>query len=262
MSAEATLAGEHNQKSPSDQHVLRMAVAWQHPEERGVSPVGLLEYDGTVHRFRYLRVAADLQGFRPFIGFPDLSKCYRSRDLFPLFAQRVMSPRRPDYSEYLQSLDLSDGATTWEKLARTEGKLASDTIQLVPEPTVREDGSTLGRFLVAGVRWQLKDAVERERVLEAIQAGDRLRLVDEPTNEKNPRAILTTTNADLAVGWVPDMLLDYVHTVKDHGAHDVTVVHRNGPNAPSHMRLLVELKGMVELDYVPFSGSRWSTYTP
>lgn len=31
--------------------VRRMAVAWQHPDERSVRPVGLLQYDGQTHEF-------------------------------------------------------------------------------------------------------------------------------------------------------------------------------------------------------------------
>jgi hypothetical protein len=171
-----------------------------------------------------------------------------------------MNPRRPDYSEYLRSLDLSADATTWEQLARTEGKLASDTIQLIPEPAVEEDRTTWGRFLVAGIRWRLKDPTEREQVLAAIQPGEHLQLTDEPTNRKNPRAILTTTSTGAAVGWVPDLLLDYVHTVMDEGTSEVSVIHKNGPDAPSHMRLLVELRGTVPHGYAPFDGPKWATY--
>ena len=260
MSADAALVGEHGREGPADQRVHRMAVAWQHPTERAVRPVGLLEYDGSLHTFRYLRVAAAIQDFRPFVGFPQLTERYESEELFPLFAQRVMSPRRPDYTQYLRALDLSTDATPWEQLARTEGKIAGDTIQLVPEPTVDVGGATWGRFLVAGIRWRLTDAVERESVLSEIVPGDRLRLTDEPMNEKNSRAILTTTKSNIDVGWVPDMLLDYVHTVKDHGTSEVTVVHKNGPDAPNHMRLLVEIRGTVSPSYVPFGGPKWEVY--
>jgi hypothetical protein len=234
-----------------------MAVAWQHPTNRGVHPVGLLEYDGSLHRFRYLKAASKLTDFRPFIGFPQLKACYESRELFPFFAQRVMSPRRPDYSKYLRVLDLSDAATPWEQLARAEGRLAGDTIQLVPEPCVEADGTTWGRFLVAGIRYQLKDPIERERVLDTVCAGDLLALTDEPTNPKNKRAILTTTKTGVHVGWVPDMLLDYVHVVKAFRVPEVTVIHKNGSKSPDHMRLLVELRGAVSREYVPFGGPKW-----
>src|SRR5882724_3209372 len=185
MCAQTALVHESGCEVPSRRRSLRMAVAWQHPTNRGVHPVGLLEYDGDVHRFRYLTAASILRDFRPFVGFPHLAECYESRELFPFFAQRVMSPRRPDYSGYLRALDLSDSATPWEQLARAEGRLAGDTIQLVPEPRVEADGTTWGRFLVAGIRYRLTDPVERERVLDTVNAGDHLELTDEPTNPKN-----------------------------------------------------------------------------
>jgi len=260
MCAQTALVHESGCQLPPQRRSLRMAVAWQHPTDRGVHPVGLLEYEGHVHRFRYLKAASILPDFRPFVGFPHLTECYESRELFPFFAQRVMSPRRPDYSGYLRTLDLSDSATPWEQLARAEGRLAGDTIQLVPEPRVEADGTTWGRFLVAGIRYRLADPVERERVLDTVKPGDHLELTGEPANPKNQRAILTTTGTGIHLGWVPDMLLDYVHVVWSCGTPEVTVIHKNDAQSPSHMRLLVELRGAVGSAYVPFSGPKWFTY--
>jgi hypothetical protein len=171
-----------------------------------------------------------------------------------------MSSRRPDCSAYLRALDLSDSATPWEQLARAEGRLAGDAIQLVPEPHVAPDGTTWGRFLVAGIRYRLTDSTERERVLATVRVGDFLELTDEPTNPKNQRAILTTTGTGIHLGWVPDMLLDYVHVVKSCGTPEVTVIHKNGAESPDHMRLLVEFRGITNRPYAPFGGTEWDAY--
>jgi hypothetical protein len=260
MRASSTVVQPLSDGSVDPAIVRRMAVAWQHPDERSVRPVGILQYDGTTHEFFYLRTVSKVKDFRPFLNFPDLSQVYRSTSLFPMFSQRVMSHRRPDYTKYLRQLDLADTATPWEQLARTEGKLASDTIQLMPAPEVDGDGRTRSQFLVAGIRHQIKDEHQRNLILSRLRKGDELRLVDEPDNPVNSRAILVSTRERVALGWVPNMLLDYVHDVRNGGPFSVEVTHVNGPDAPNHMRLLVMIEGQLERGYRPFAGPEWEPY--
>src|SRR5262245_29591138 len=106
--------------------MARLGVAWQHPRSRRIAPVGILWREASVYRFRYVRNIANVPDFVPFLGFPDLGAAYSSPRLFPLFAQRVMDPRRPDYGRYVATLDLARDATPWEQLARSEGRRAGD----------------------------------------------------------------------------------------------------------------------------------------
>lgn len=87
--------------------------------------------------------------------------------------------------------------------------------------------------------------------------GSRLTLVDEPGNPVNPRAILTADATRAPLGYVPDILLDYVHTVRDEGPVSATVAHVNGPDTPPHLRLLVRLDGHAPPGYRPFDGQSW-----
>lgn len=259
MSADVAVAARSQLSAARDATTRRMAVGWQHPVTRAVDAVGLLEFDGKSHRFEYLRRASQVRGFRPFIGFPKLDTRYESEDLFPLFAQRAMSPKRPDYSRFLRSLDLDDTASTWEQIARTEGRLAGDTIHLVPEPVVEPNGATTGCFLVAGIRHRMPDPEARDSVLSRLHPGDLLELRDEPTNPVNPRAILVSQSEKVDIGWVPNMLVEYVHQVRLMGNETISVRHANGPSAPTHMRLLAELRGQVPPGYQAFSGPAWQT---
>ena len=237
--------------------VSRLIVAWQHPVRRLITPVGLLETDGAVYSFHYLRRAADVEDFEPFLGFPDMTVTYRADELFPLFAQRVMDPRRPDYMRYMTSLDLPQEASPLEQLARSGGRRTGDTIQLFPIPSVTPDGSTAFRFLVHGIRY----VPGAEEALLTLQDGDVLSIEDEPTNEHNARAVLTTTRDGLRLGWVPDLLLDFLAVLRSHGPVTLTVDRVNGPEAPSHMRLLVLLEGSAPDGYEPFSGPQWALTT-
>jgi hypothetical protein len=235
----------------------RLAVAWQHPLTRAIEPVGILECDEAGYRFCYVRNTLGVQGFRPLLGFPHLQKTYQSSRLFPLFAQRVMDARRSDYGRYLSQLHLSKDAGPLELLGRSAGHRKGDTIQLYPEPFVAPDGSTCSIFLVNGVRHVLEADPAAEQRFASLRPGEQLALVDEPDNSWNNRAILVTVTDGQRLGWVPDLLLDYVHIVRKQGEPSLVVEHVNGPEVSPHLRLLVRLNGQVPAGYRPFAGPSW-----
>lgn len=253
MTASATLL-EHGGSEPSP-GPHRLIVAWQHPESRAIQPVAVLDNEDGQFRFRYLERATSIADFRPFVGFPDLHRAYESPDLFPLFKQRVMNPRRPDYLRYVHSLDLPANATPWEQLARSGGQRVGDTIQLFPVPSVAEDGSTSCCFLVHGVRHRESADPAVRGVIDELEPGDALHLVPDPTNPKNPRAILVATGSSTAVGWVPDLLLEYTYALR---APNLTVEHVNREAESSHFRLLARMSGTVAPDFRPFVGPSWA----
>lgn len=235
-----------------------LVVAWQHPERRLIQPVGLLEHGpGLGYRFRYLRRAAEIDGFLPFLGFPDLRKTYVADDLFPLFSQRIMSDRRPDYGRFLEQLHLDSRATPWTQLARSEGRRIGDTVQVFPVPTVDQGGLSICRFLVHGIRHVVSNGV-----LPPLVRGDRLRLADEPTNHVNANAIQVRDNNGALLGYVPDLLLEHVRALQGNGVVSVTVEHANGPEAPSHLRLLARMEGTTPSGYRPMTGWSWATFDP
>lgn len=232
----------------------RLVVAWQNPESRRIAPVALLDHGHDEYRFRYLRRALLVPGFRPFLNFPDWRTDYRSERLFPLFAQRIMSPRRPDFQAFLRQLDLAPGATPWEQLARSEGRSSGDTIQVFPVPAVGADGSTTCMFLVHGVRYC------NEGRLPPLVRGREVELVPEPTNPKNPLAVQVVVDG-AAIGWVPDLLLDYVRGVREAGSVRAVVQHVDGPEAPPHLRVLLRLEGSLSNGHRPMVGADWETFS-
>ena len=248
--------------------VRRLVVTWQHPADRNIEPVGFLDYDGQCYRFGYIRHALSVKDFRPLLGFRDLHGVYSSEDLFPLFAQRVMDPRRPDYQRYVERLGLSEEASPWEQITRSQGRRQGDTIQLLPQPTT--DGETLTcLFLVNGVR-HIPDEplvldgrpieVTREQVeaaLSRLHPGDALQLVREPANKHNPLALLVMAPAATPVGWVPNLMVEDMHKLIARADVSVTAEHINGPDAPWHLRLLARLTARGAGDFRFFTGEEW-----
>jgi hypothetical protein len=246
----------------------RLVVAWQHPEERSIDPVGFLTCDGHAYRFTYIRNALTVKDFRPLLGFEDLYGSYHSEDLFPLFAQRAMDPRRPDFERYVEHLGLEGEPGPWEQIARSQGRREGDTIQLFPEPTI--DGDEVRcLFLVHGVRHAHKGTkilngtrveVTREQVeaaLANLRDGDELAIIPEPGNEKNPQAIVVTGAPLVPVGWVPDLIVQDLHRLMERARVRVTVDHVNGPDAPPHLRLLARLRASPARGFRFFTGERW-----
>jgi|BarGraIncu00222A_1022003.scaffolds.fasta_scaffold05883_5 hypothetical protein len=249
----------------------RLVVAWQHPTERSICPVGILSFDGSRYRFHYIANVRSEADFRPFLGFPDFAATYESDHLFPLFSQRAMAPRRPDYRRWVTRLGLDDDATPWEQIARSGGRREGDTIQLFPVPRI-DEGLLACSFLVHGIRHIPESSLtygqenhtisrdELEEELSRLHPGDRLLLADEPHNPFNPRAILTTTAADFPLGWVPDLLVEDLHRVGERSSIDVRVQQVNDPEAGWHLRLLVQLTAPVPEGFEVFQGDHWAPY--
>ena len=76
-------------------------------------PLGRLDADPQKpeYRFRYTKGAEQAQkkvGLPTELDFPDLKRDYYYGELFPIFKNRVMSPKRPDFKNYLEHLDLME----------------------------------------------------------------------------------------------------------------------------------------------------------
>ncbi|HWD09627.1 MAG TPA: hypothetical protein VHA57_11085 [Actinomycetota bacterium] len=169
---------------------------------------------------------------------------YSSSELFPFFADRLLSAAVPDYDHLLAALGLTrEEATPVELLARSWAAASHDTIQVVPEPVEEGDGREVLLFLVSGARHV--DEVAPERVaarIAELEIGQVLELVDEPTSPNNGRAILLCADGQ-PVGWVPDYLLDYVNKQREAGRQvSAAVEHANGAGTPWHLRLLARVE--------------------
>lgn len=199
-------------------------MTWRHPEQSTCRAVGVLERSADGYEFAYLPGIAAVPDFQPFLGFSDPDRRYRSSP-FPLFAERVMDPARPDRPRWLESLGLERDPDVMEVLARSGGRRAGDTIELFAEPVISAEGRTSCTFLTHGARRQ-EGASE---LIDVLRPGDRLLLVDQPDNSVTSLAIRVADAASRPLRWVTDPLLDYVHEVRRGGGHRLTVVRANPP---------------------------------
>lgn len=222
----------------------RLYVVWQHPQTRRFTRVGQLDLlpDGE-YAFSYTPDADNVDGFAGFAAFPDLGHRYRSDEMFPFFTNRVLSPRRPEYDDYLDALGLVDGESSpVEILARSGGGRATDTVHVVPAPSVDDAGRQVLRFLASGIR-HVDGAEDR---LARLSAGAELTLRPEPDNPANPQALLLDVASHAPVGYVPNYLLGVVQAFREGGEIQIHAERVNPPSVPAHVRLLCRLEALAD----------------
>lgn len=241
VSAELTVLRPEEGGSEADRREFR--VIWQDPESRALLHVGWLEFTGEEFVFSYTDDARTRAGFEPFTAFPTFEQVYRSPDLFPFFEARIASAADSGFDAVIDALGLSKAqATPAELLARSASESPHDTIQVVPEPEELPDGTLLRRFLVSGVRHVDEQRPEHVgRAVERLAPGRELRVVPEPSNPAQPRALQLAAGRTV-VGWVPTYLLDEIHDYLAQGHQLKFEVERaNGSTVSWHLRLLCKL---------------------
>ncbi len=179
-------------------------VAWQNHVDRKWIPVGRLSFDGELYSFNYTQGALLASNFVPFGRMTDLSATYKSNEIFPLFANRILSKSRPEYSNLLKWLNVEDNEfLPMDMLALTEGRRGTDTLEMFPCPQ-KFNNKYVMNFFVHGIR-HLPEIAQNE--LHRLRKGDPLSLLPDIQNEYDEFAILLRTNDPVSlVGYCPRYL--------------------------------------------------------
>ena len=230
-------------------------LAWQdkRPSEAWY-PVGRLDagVEEPGYRFRYIGGAKRAQeegGFIPLIDFPDLEGDYQSAELFPLFQNRVMNPARPDFTDYLQRLDLTEEADPIEILSTNGGQRVTDTYEVFPRIEKDSTGSFSCRYFLHG--WRHINDAAKERI-DRLEQGEELCVTLELTNPATGLALQMQTKDYCMIGWAPRYLVaDLVTAMAEGpGRYGAKVVRINREAVLAKQRVLIEMRG------------RWNVHEP
>lgn len=230
-------------------------LAWRDPKSRGWFPVGRLSFDGKVYRFVYTRGVKQSPNFIPFARMEDLTTIYESDELFPVFANRLLSKKRPEYQAFLHWLNTQPGEDDpLTLLAYGSGIRETDLLALFPCPERGADNKYRVQFFSHGLRYLLPEAIPR---IHALSSGERLYLMPDPQNKHDPEAVALRTDEPVTlVGYCPRYLAgDFLLLLRESGTENTKViVEKVNQEAPIQLRLLCTLTADWPENFRPCSG--------
>lgn len=258
------VASSFNQTKPTaNSRIPALFVAWQNPETRRFTPVArLAQIVGDDCRdcfeFVYIEAAHEAmeQGFLPFLAFPELHGLYRARQLFPMFANRILPTSRPDFADYLEQLGLPPATSSPVLiLSRSGGRRATDTLELFPLPTLEPGIGYQTWFWSHALRHLGPESHER---IARLTLNERLYVMCDVQNPVDPMALALRTEDRTVVGYMPAYLLDDTHELLQSCITCEVYVERINPStAPIQQRLLCRLQSCWPSQFVPYSTPRY-----
>lgn len=231
-------------------------VAWR-PESphEGWRPVGRLEHEDGTYRFFYTQ-GAKRPGFRPFDHMEAFDRVYESDELFPVFANRLLSTSRPEYEEFLKwgGFDQNHHPDPIVILGLTEGRRQTDAIEVFPCPKPDDSGCYFIKFFLHGIRWL---GVQEEHRISRLRNGETLKVMFDVQNEHDPDAVAVRTEDDrMLIGYFPRYLAIDVKGLWNSCASEFLhlTVDRHNPDAPLQNRVLCRMTACWPNDFVPCRG--------
>jgi len=227
-------------------------VAWQDPQSRQWAPVGRLSQDNDQYHFVYTQGAKQLPNFTLFGRMTDLKAEYVSAQLFPLFANRVLSKSRPEYDKYLGWLGMNrEKYNALDELARTGGLRATDSLEIFscPEPTKNQNYEVF--FFGRGLRHL---HIENHRRFAELKPGDPLYLMQDIQNQHDEQALLLRTDDPVTLaGYAPRYFsAEFSQLLLTLGAKKVkVVVEKVNLEAPEQYRILCRIVAPWPVNFQP-----------
>lgn len=223
-------------------------VAWQAPDTRDWHVVGNLQERNSGYVFKYTKGALKSSKFTKFSGMTDVHETYVSEELFPLFKNRLLSPRRPEYPRFIKWLGFEDESVNpIDILARSGGLRSTDQLQVFKKIEVDLDGKFEHYFFLHGLSYL--NSMANARVSD-LQPGQVLRLCLDPQNEYDGDAVVVRADKPAEiVGYCPRYLCSDVKCMLLNDSKSLTLtVERISDDAPHNYRLLCKLSGIVKSD--------------
>jgi hypothetical protein len=222
----------------------KLYIVWQDHVERRWYPVGRLTFEEGAYRFVYTKgakLAEQSKRFIPFGRMQKLDVAYESNELFPLFSNRLLSEKRPEYEKYISWLKLDKNDHENKQLAMlaiTGGIRETDSLEILPCPSPTKEKKYEVLFFTHGISHLEKSTLERVNKLEP---GERLFLMYDIQNRFDSLAItLRTDDPVIIVGYCPRYLTeDFRNILKEYGPPIPQVkVEQVNFDAPLQLRLL------------------------
>jgi hypothetical protein len=234
-------------------------IAWRDALEMKWYPVGRLQSDGASFTFCYTRGAREADRFVLFGQMDDLDGVYTSDVLFPIFENRIMATKRPEFDTFINWLGLQHiDYDPVEVLALTEGRRGTDSIEVFPCPEKSRDGVYRMAFFIHGIRHLHEAHID---ALEELKPGDSLALLLDPQNRYDKNAVMLRTDDPIRfVGYCPRYLTVDLHELL--GKTDPQLVRvsveRINFDAPLQYKMMCKIVAPWPEGFIPCSHPHFS----
>jgi hypothetical protein len=219
-------------------------LAWQAPETRDWHVVGALIEHVDKYVFHYTQGATRAHKFSPFSGMEDLSKSYISKELFPLFHNRLLSQRRPEYPNFIKWLGLSPTeATPANILARSGGTRGTDHLQVFKRIEVDSEGAFKHFFFLHGLGYLSSSVHER---IDSLEQGEELALCLDNQNTYDPSAVIVRAKSPAEIiGYCPRYLAKDVRKLLEEPCTLKASIETISKDAPKNYRVMCKIEGLA-----------------
>lgn len=223
-------------------------ISWQNSISRAWYVIGKLSQQQDGYIFQYVQGARKAQqdGFLYLDSMSDLYAIYRSEQLFPFLKNRLLSPRRPEYPQFISWLGFTGNPSDIEVLARSSGTKVTDNLQTFSPISFNQHNEFCCYFFVHGTQ----HGNQHEQHIFHLKCGDKLTLKCEPDNPFDKNAVLVCeNNPNIRLGYCPRYLAEEISTMLDDNLDYYRLsVERIEPNAPKNYRLMCRFEGRVKSD--------------
>lgn len=211
--------------------------------------VGVLSYkeERNEYSFKYTRGALKDPDFRKFEGMEDLNREYIFRDLPPLFQNRILNSKRPEFPKLMQWLGLQQDASPLDILSLTGGIRITDNLQTFCEIKPDKNGRFEHTLFIHSVG-QLQDPQLKR--IDELQVGEKLYFCLDVQNEYDHSAVIVRTeNPKNIVGYCPRYLAEAITAMlkTQHDSLTITVDAINR-DAPLQYKLRCKITGTLPKD--------------
>lgn len=219
-------------------------LAWQAPETKDWFVVGALTVSESGYQFHYTKGSLKAKSFVPFSGMEDINKSYVSNDLFPLFRNRLLSERRPEYPNFINWLGLEgDEVTPLNILARSGAMRGTDKLQMFRRIDVDKFGNFTHFFFLHGLGYLNKSAQKR---VDELSQGEKLFLCQDYQNDYDSEAVLVRADKPAEiVGYCPRYLARDINRLLEYSENMNVSVESSSSEAPTNYRLMCKIEGKL-----------------
>lgn len=242
----------------------QLLLAWKSHKSNAWIPVGKLSFVNEKFIFQYTSAAelsAKNDDFVPFSTMQDMTKCYESSKLFPLFQNRLLPKSRPEYISYLDWLNLKiDNFSPLDELAMSGGIRVTDNLQLFPIP-LKNNGKYEVHFFSHGIRHLPSYYIER---ISHLSHGNKLYLMADIQNKYDPFALaIRTEDPPEIVGYAPRFFArDFNKLLTANSPNNIhVIVEKINLEAPLQFKLLCKFTTNWPENFKPFCDDDFNCFS-